>query len=158
MLLGHLKGLIHALTDSYAGDDNDKFTPAVVLVQLEHGLDIGISLAHAGFHLDGEVVAALPSLQLVRRLKLVGTLDFVQLLQDSLVGQLRHNPLVTEASEIPFFINTNLIISAASVHHVGGGQIGLSGKDIHNGPGWNFWCLYCIFMTPHLLSPRRSIP
>ena len=135
MLLGHLKGLIHALSDSYAGNDNNKFAPAVVLVQLEHGLDVGVGLAHTGLHLNGEVVAVGPSLQLVRRLDLVGALDFVQLLQNPLVGQLRHDPLVAESGEVPFFIDTDLIVAAASVHHIGGGQIGLSGKDIHNGPG-----------------------
>ncbi len=44
---------------------HDKLAPAVVLVQLEHGLDVGVGLAHAGLHLDGEVVAIVPSLQLV---------------------------------------------------------------------------------------------
>ena len=135
MLLGHLKGFIHALPDGHAGNDNNKLAPAVVLVQLEHGLDVGVGLAHTGLHLNGEIVAVGPSLQLVRRLDLVGALDFVQLLQNPLVGQLRHDPLVAESGEVPFFIDTDLIVAAASVHHIGGGQIGLSGKDIHNGPG-----------------------
>ena len=86
MLLGHLKGLIHTLPNGYAGNHHNKLAPAVVLVQLEHGLDVSIGLAHAGLHLNGEIVAVGPSLQLVRRFDLICALNFVQLLQNPLVG------------------------------------------------------------------------
>ena len=90
-----------------------------MLVQLEHGLDVNVGLAHAGLHLKGEVIAICPPLQFIRRLDLIGALNLIQLLQYPLVGQLQHDPLVAESAELPFFIDANLIITVASVHHIG---------------------------------------
>ena len=73
--------------DGHTGDNDDKLAPAVVLVQLEHGLDVNVGLAHAGLHLKGEVIAICPPLQFIRRLDLIGALNLIQLLQYPLVGQ-----------------------------------------------------------------------
>ena len=69
--------------------------------------------------------------QLVRGFNLARTMVFLQLLQNPPIGQFWHNFLVAEAGEIPFFMEADLVVPAASVHHIGGNQIGLSGKDIH---------------------------
>ena len=57
---GDLKGLLYALTDCNRGNDHDKLTPTVLLVQLEHRLDIDIGLARAGFHFN--IKAATPQI------------------------------------------------------------------------------------------------
>ena len=111
MFLGHLEGFIHTLPDGHAGHYNNEFTPTVVLVQLEHSFDVGVGFTDAGLHLNGEVIAVGPALQLVRRLDLVGALDFVQLLQYLSVGE--YDLLVAESREVPFFIDTNLVVAAA---------------------------------------------
>ena len=77
MLLRHLKGLINALADGNARHDHNELAPTVVLVQFVHGLNVGIGLADAGFHLNGQIVA---SFQLFRRLDLIGTLHLLQML------------------------------------------------------------------------------
>ena len=74
MLLRHLKGLINALADGNARHDHDEFAPTIVLVQLIHGLDVGISLADACFHLNGQVIA---TFQLVRWLDLICALHLL---------------------------------------------------------------------------------
>ena len=74
MILRHLKGLINALADGNARHDHDEFAPAVVLVQLIHGLDVGIGLADAGFHFNRQIIT---TFQLIRRLDLVGTLHLL---------------------------------------------------------------------------------
>ena len=77
MFLSHFKGFIHALPDCHTGNDHNKLAPAVVFVQLKHGLDIGVSFANASFHLNGKVISILPALQFFRRLDLIGTLNLV---------------------------------------------------------------------------------
>ena len=77
MLLCHLKGLINALADGDARHDHDEFAPTIVLVQLIHGLDVGIGLADTGLHFNRQVVA---TFQLVRRLELIGALYLLQML------------------------------------------------------------------------------
>ena len=67
MVLHRLKALIYALTNRHTRHDNDKLAPAVVFVQFEHCLDIGISLTRTRLHLDGEVYAL--ALQVVNRLQ-----------------------------------------------------------------------------------------
>src|ERR1039457_987608 len=49
------KSLVDAFTDGDAGHDDDELAPAVALVELEHGLDVAVCFASAGFHLDIEV-------------------------------------------------------------------------------------------------------
>ena len=77
MILRHLKGLINTLADGNARHDHNELAPAVVLVQLIHGLDVGIGLAYAGLHFNRQVVA---TFQLVRRLELIGALYLLQML------------------------------------------------------------------------------
>ena len=50
MLLRHLKGLFHALSDSNGRHNDDKLGKAVSLVQLKHRLDIDIGLSRTRFH------------------------------------------------------------------------------------------------------------
>ena len=77
MLLRHLKGLINTLADGNARHDHNELAPAVVLVQLIHGLDVGIGLADAGFHFNRQIIT---TFQLIRRLDLIGTLYLLQML------------------------------------------------------------------------------
>ena len=74
VLLGHLERLVDTLPDSHAGYHHDELAPAVVPVQLVHGLDVGVGLAHAGLHLNGKIVVPF---QPGRRSNLVGPLDLV---------------------------------------------------------------------------------
>ena len=55
MLLRLLEGLVDALTDGDVRHDDDEFLPAIVLPELVHRLDIGVRLARARLHLDGEL-------------------------------------------------------------------------------------------------------
>ena len=131
MLLRHLKGFVYTLADGNAGHDHDELTPTIGTVQLVHGLDIGIGLADAGFHLDGQVIA---TFQVRGRLELIRPLHLPQILQYDVVGKLRHNLVVAPAGEILFIDQRLPIIAVASVHHVGRSQIRLSSKDVHHGP------------------------
>ena len=131
MLLCHLKGLVHALPDGHAGHHHDKLAPAVVPVQLVHGLDVGVGLTHAGLHFDGEIV---PALQPGRGGNLVGPLDLVQVLQHHLVAELRDDGLVAPAGEA-HRLQGELVRVGAPVHPIGGGQVGLPGEHIHHGLG-----------------------
>ena len=90
MFGGDLKGFFHALTDRNGGNDHNKLAPAVFLVQLEHGFDVDIGFAGAGFHLN--VQAATPHVvyQLRRELDVVLALQRVDVLQKLIIGQ-RHN-------------------------------------------------------------------
>lgn len=55
-ILGHnLQRLSHTFTDGDAGHNDDEFAPAILLVQLENGFDVVVSLAGACFHLDVEI-------------------------------------------------------------------------------------------------------
>ena len=90
MVGGDLKRLFHALTDRNGGNDHNKLTPAVLLVQLEHRFDIDIGFAGAGFHLN--VQAATPHVvyQLRGELDVVLALQRVDVLQKLIIGK-RHN-------------------------------------------------------------------
>ena len=140
MFLCHLEGLIDALTDGNAGDHDNELAPAIGAVQLIHGFDVGICLADAGLHLYGQVIAIGTSFQFGRRGDLIGTLDFLQMLQDQLVTQLRNNTLVAPAGEITLFIYTDLPIAA--VHHIRRSQVRLAGKDIYH----SFRCVSLEFL------------
>ena len=52
MLLKHPETLGHTLSDGDARHHDNELAPAVTLVQLEHRLDIDISLASPGLHLN----------------------------------------------------------------------------------------------------------
>ena len=86
-----------------------------------------LSLADTGFHLDCEIIAAFQS---VGGLDLIGTLYLLQMLQNQLVGQLRDNTFVAPAGEV-FFIG-DCLLTVASVHHVGGCEVRLSGEDVND--------------------------
>ena len=127
MLLGHLKGFVNTFSNGDAGYNHDELTPTVVLVQLVHGLDIGIGLADTCLHFNGQVITAL---QLVRRFDLVGALYLLQMLQNQLFGKLRHNALVAPAGEVRVICHR--LLAVASVHQIGGGQIRLSGENVND--------------------------
>ena len=50
MVLQHIKGLIDTFTDGNGRNHHDELGPAVSLVELEHRLDIDVSLAGTGLH------------------------------------------------------------------------------------------------------------
>lgn len=127
MLLCYLKGFINVLADGDARHDHDELAPAVVLVQLVHGFDIGIGLADAGLHFNRQVVT---TFQLVRRLELIGSLHLLQMLQNQFVGKLRHDALIAPAGEIR--IVRHGLLTIASVYHIGGCEVRLSGKDVND--------------------------
>ncbi len=127
MLLRDLKRLIHALTDRNTRHDYDKLRPAVSLVQLIHGLDVGVGLADTCFHFDREVI---PPLQLVRGLYLVCTLNFADTLQYHIIGQGRDKLLICPARE--FLVCIGQACFRTSVHHVCRGEIGLSCEHVNN--------------------------
>ena len=130
MLLRHLKRFIYAFADSNARHDHDELAPAVVLVQLIHRLDVGIGLANARLHFNRQVVA---TFQLVRRLDLIGTLHFLQMFQNQLVGNLRYNALIPPTGKIVHRCDCLLLtIFKASVHHVCRRKIWLSGEDVND--------------------------
>ena len=130
MFLRHLEGFVYALPDGDAGDHDDELRPAVVLVQLIHGLDVGISLAHAGFHFDGEVI---PALQPFRRLDLVCPLDLADMLQHHVVAELRDQPLVPPAGEIVRkTLHAVLVLLVPPVDHIGRRKIRLPGEDVYH--------------------------
>ena len=60
VVCGDLKGFFHALADRNGGNDHNELAPAVLLVQLEHRLDIDIGFARAGFHFN--IKAATPQI------------------------------------------------------------------------------------------------
>ena len=77
MILRHLKGLINTLADGNARHDHDELAPAVMLVQLIHGLNVGIGLADAGFHFNRQIIT---TFQLIRWLYLIRALYLLQML------------------------------------------------------------------------------
>ena len=98
VLLHTLKALQHTFAYGDAGDHHHELCPAVTLVQLIHGLDIGIGLARTRFHLDGECHAhTLQVLQVIDRLQSLFSLYGTHILADGLTGE--HDMLVAETSE-----------------------------------------------------------
>ena len=90
MVGGDFKGLLHALTDCNRGNDHNKLAPAVFLVQLEHGFDVDIGFAGAGFHLNVQAAAPHVVYQLWGELDVVLALQGVDILQKLIIRK-RHN-------------------------------------------------------------------
>ena len=88
VVCGDFEGLLYALTDCNRGNDHDKLTPTVLLVQLEHRLDIDIGFARAGFHFN--IKAATPQVfdKGSRELNIVLTLQGLNVVQKLLIGKL----------------------------------------------------------------------
>ena len=130
MILCHLKGLINTLADGNDRHDHDGLTPTVVLVQLIHGLNVGIGLANACFHLDSQIVA---SFQPFGRFDLIRALYLLQMLQNQLVGKLRHDAFIPPAGKIVHRCDCLLLtIFKATIHHIGRRKVRLSGKDVND--------------------------
>ena len=127
MLLRHLKGLINALANGNARHDHDELAPTVMLVQLIHGLDVGIGLADAGFHFNRQIIT---TFQLVRRLDLISALHLLQMFQNQSIRKLRHNTFVTPTCEVRVICDR--LLTVASVHHIGRCEVRLSGKDVND--------------------------
>ena len=132
VVLRHLKRLVNALADGDRRHDHDELRPTVGLIQLVHGLDVGIGFSDAGLHLDGQVVFAF---ELLGRLDLPITLDLPDMLKYLSVGQFWHDLCVRPAREVIVLVHAELIGSGSSIHHVGGREVWLPGKDIHDGFG-----------------------
>ena len=152
MLLRHLKRLIDAFTDGNARHDHDEFAPTIMLVQLIHGLDVGIGLANARLHFNRQVIA---TFQLIRRLDLIGTLHLLQMFQNQFVGKLRHNAFVAPSGKI-VHRGDHLLLTVlyAPVHHVSGCEIRLPGKDIND----CFCCIRLKFLMFELQLQSSSPP
>ena len=89
MLCGNFQRLGHTFTNGNARHHNDKLAPAILLVQLEDGFDIAISLAGAGFHLDIEIDPAdLGFDQFSRLRQVLLMLNLGDVLQQRNIGQL----------------------------------------------------------------------
>ena len=88
VICGDFKGLFHALTDRNGGNDHNELAPAIFLVQLEHCLDIDISFASAGFHLDIKTATSQVFDKGSRALDVVLTLQGLNIVQKLLVGKL----------------------------------------------------------------------
>ena len=88
VVYGDLKGLLHTLADRNGGNDHDELAPAVLLVQLEHRLDIDIGFARAGFHFN--IKTATPQVfdKGSRELDVVLTLQGLNVVQKLFVGKL----------------------------------------------------------------------
>ena len=88
VVCGDFEGLLYALTDRNRRNDHNKLAPAVLLVQLEHRLDIDIGFARAGFHFN--IKAATPQVfdKGSRELNIVLTLQGLNVVQELLVGKL----------------------------------------------------------------------
>ncbi len=88
VVCGDFKGLLHALTDRNRRNDHNILAPAVLLVQLEHRLDIDIGFARAGFHFN--IKAATPQVfdKGSRELDVVLTLQGLNVVQKLLIRKL----------------------------------------------------------------------
>ena len=95
VVCGDFKGLLHALTDRNGGNDHDKLAPAVLLVQLEHRLDIDVGFARAGFHFN--IKAATPQVfdKGSRELDIVLTLQGLNVVQKLFIGKLNGFVFIT---------------------------------------------------------------
>ncbi len=131
MLLRHHEGFIDAFTDCHARHNHNEFRPAVMLVQFKNGFDIGIGLADAGFHFDGEIVAPAGHFQFIGRLQAIGTLNVLQLFENLFIGQFGNNRGIAPAGEfhIPERSLRGLI---STVNQIRIGHIRLSRKHIDN--------------------------
>ena len=126
VFLRHVERLVNALADRDAGNDDDELAPAVMLVQFVHRLDVRIRLADARLHLDRQIVA---SFQLSGGGDPVRPLNFVQLLQNTIVGKSRHNALVAPARVI-FLLRQAPLIIDAPIHQIRRREVRLSGKNV----------------------------
>lgn len=95
VVCGDFKGLLHALTDRNRRNNHNKLAPAVLLVQLEHRLDIDIGFARTGFHFN--IKAATPQVfdKGSGQLDVVLTLQGLNVVQKLLVGKLNGFVFIT---------------------------------------------------------------
>ena len=128
MLLCYFKRFIDAFTNCNTGDNDNILTPAILLIQLKHSLDIGVGFANTGFHFNSQIESAL---KLRRGCNLIGSLNFLYMFQDNRVGKFRHQFLVAPTCELVVLINIKLISTCTSVHHIGRRQIWLSCKNVY---------------------------
>ena len=78
---GNFKGFLYALTNSNTRDNNDKFAPAVLLIQLEHRLDIHIGFTCTCFHFNIKAASADILHQSIGKLYIIFRLDFINIAQ-----------------------------------------------------------------------------
>ena len=107
VVCGNLEGLIHALTDSDARNDNDKLAPSVTLVQLKHRLDVNVGLTRTGFHFNIKGTTTDFADELIGNLDIVLALNGTNILQKLCIGQLDSLVLVTGVAHHIDFIIVN---------------------------------------------------
>ena len=127
VLLGGLEGLVDALPDSHRRYHDDELAPAVSGVELVHGFDISIGLAGASLHLNGQIDTR--PCQRLRRFQTVPALNRLQIFQDILIGQLRHQWMVPEAGIRHVQVSLD-IGHITQIQAVGGGAHGLAVEHI----------------------------
>ena len=133
MLLRHLKGLVHSLPDRYARDNDDELAPSVMFVQLVHGLDVSVRLAHARFHLDSEVILArFRPFQPFGWLELVRPLHLLQIAQNDLIREPGNDRFIAPTGEVLLVRDGHLIVNAP-VYHISRREIRLPREHIHHG-------------------------
>ena len=108
-----------------------------MLIQFIHSFDICICFTNTGLHFNSQIICAF---QLRRRLYLIVSLYFLNVIQDNLIIKLRYNTLITPTCKIRFikhirlricltrFLHLSLI---SSIHHVRRSQIWLSRKNVY---------------------------
>ena len=88
MLGGDFERFLDSFADRDAGDNDDKLTPAIAAVHLEHRFDVAIGLPGAGLHLDIEVhFGALGGDELGRLGEILLALDSLDIGEDGLVRE-----------------------------------------------------------------------
>lgn len=127
VFLSGLEGLVDALPDGHRRHHNDELAPAVAGVELVHGFYISIGLAGARLHLNGQVDTR-PG-QSVRGLQAAPSLDGVQVVQNTGVGQFRHQRVVPEAGVRHVQVSLD-IGHITQIQAVGGGAHGLAVEHI----------------------------
>ena len=81
VVLHHLETLLHAFPDGNGGDHHNELAPPILLIQLEHGLDVNIGLSCTCFHFH--IQRAGPHMPGKRRrfLNIAALLDFPDILK-----------------------------------------------------------------------------
>ena len=99
-----------------------------MFVQFVHCLDIGIGLADARFHLDGQIIFPF---QFRRWLDLVHPLDFLYMGEDGCIRQFGNDLLVAPSCEI-FIIQKGSLVICTHIHHIGWCEVWLPCEHVHD--------------------------
>ena len=100
VFLCHLEGLVDTFTDGNGRNNNDKFTPTVVLVQFIHRFDVGVCFTDTSLHFHGKVET---TFQFRRRCNQVCSLNLLNLFQNQTVIEFRDKFRIRPTCEVLFF-------------------------------------------------------